>query len=207
MSSDKARSVEQRINNGLVNFPLGAQLTSGSFASVAAIAGMGILSADAGGYLLGTPDSTSSDSDYLNVGHKLRYTTGTQTVNSTTQTQLGTLGVHVGTGTWMFLTLSQFNGLAANQGYFSMAGTATVSDFAQNGQYFGGISTTVHGTTFGNNTAMASGTLAASTGYASLVWGYLTVTAAGTLVVNVAASANANTMTVTKGSIFLVSRT
>jgi len=135
----------------------------------------------------------SLDGNNYDLGRKTVYTTGTQTIGSTTQATVTGLSVPVAPGKYRFHATLLFKGLAANTAYLTMGGSCTASAFNAMIFYGDANNFTRQQTTLGSNTGLGSYTLSATGTYICYIDGNITVSAAGTLTVNAAASANANT--------------
>lgn len=140
----------------------------------------------------------NQDGNTYDLGRKAVYTAGTQTIDSTTQANITGLSLNVAPGKYRFRAVLYFSGLAANIAYLTMGGTAT--DTAFNAMIFYGTNDYARNqTVLGTNTGLGSDTLANGGTYICYIDGNITVSVAGTLTVNGAASANANTFTTAKG--------
>ena len=142
------------------------------------------------------------DGNTYNSGPALAVTSGTQGINAEAQTALTGLSFDVNPGNYYFRAMICFTGNSNTQtAYVAMGGTCTASAFIATIDYSVAASDVVQQTTFGSNTGLESATLANGGEYRAFIEGFITVSTAGTLVVNGATSANALGWTSQPGSL------
>jgi len=144
----------------------------------------------------------SIDGNNYDLGRKSVYTTGTQAISSTTQAPVTGLSIPVAAGKYRFRAVIPYTGTSVNQAFVTFGGPAT-SSFAATITYIAGASGALMRvqTAIGVNTGLGSPALSSASGYGAILEGHATFTAAGNLVVDAAASANAASFTIQAGAI------
>jgi len=144
---------------------------------------------------------TPGDGNVYNSGPALARTASTQGISAEAQTALTGLTFDVQPGTYYFRGMICFTGNAAQTAYVAMGGTCTESAFVATIDYSVAASDVVQQTTFGSNTGLQSAALVNGGEYRAFIEGFITVSGAGTLLVNAATSANSLGWTSQPGSL------
>lgn len=159
-----------------------------------------------------TSDVELSDGtgDYV-VGHKIVYANESQEIETEDQNAINNLTVDVAAGTTYYFRASvMFEGLNTGAlAYITMGGSCTTSSFRASINYSGPgqDGAVVQQSTFGSNTGMESNALTINDYYVVVVEGVITVTDAGTLVVEGATNSNTLSYRTEQPSTLYVSET
>jgi len=145
-----------------------------------------------------------TDGNAYNTGRISTNNPSTQVINSETQAPVSGLSIPVAASSYRFRAIIPFTASSVNSAYITMGGP-TPSYFHATIMYLGANQSKIaFQETIGTNTGLGSAALVNGDNYVAIIEGIATFSAAGNLIVDAAASANATSYTIELGAIMEV---